>query len=46
MIQFIVTNEVPLGLVRQVPGLGFVIQYHSKPEVLKNWFSLVWVRAR
>jgi hypothetical protein len=34
MIQLIVMDEVPLSLVRQMLGLGFVVQYCLEPEVL------------
>jgi hypothetical protein len=38
-------NEVPFGLTRKVPDLGFIVWYRSEPEVLKNQFLPVWVRG-
>jgi hypothetical protein len=37
-------DEVPLGPVRQAPGLSFIVRHHSEPEVLKDRFSPVCVR--
>jgi hypothetical protein len=38
-------DEVPLGPVRQSPGLGFVIRYRYELEVLGDRFPPVHVRA-
>jgi hypothetical protein len=45
MIQFIVVDEISLGPAREVLGLGFVIGYCPQPEVLRDWFSPVYLRA-
>jgi hypothetical protein len=45
MLQLNIVYEVPLSLVRKAPSLSFIIQYRSKPEVLRNWFLPVCVRV-
>jgi hypothetical protein len=44
-IQLTVVDEVPLSLACQAPNFGFVIWYCFKPEVFRDWFLAVHVRA-
>jgi hypothetical protein len=41
MIQFIVVDEISLGLVCKELSLGFVVGYCPQLEVLGDWFLLV-----
>jgi hypothetical protein len=45
MIQFIVVDEISLGPAHEMLGLGFIIGYCSQPEVLRDWFSPVYLRV-
>ena len=46
MIQFIVVDEISLGPAREVLGLGFVIGYCPQPEVLRDWFSPIYIEVK